>query len=543
MALPLPPGVPPPPGFNPCAGVIYSPASVLSSISYPLKTPSSTSTSNLNFVLIPDLSLDWNLTKTIGKIPVITTSCKAPPDEEPDDVEIDDDEPLGIDIPNNISKPIQNAGAVILSGASVVIDNTGFMKPLYNVGINTAENVLDTISKGVPCDFKIVNRRRCIKIFKKRICRNIPLPVPSKYIFRVHTKDDYSAIIPLFRFPEIRFKGKISATASAESKVSLISNTPIPFWIDVLVTMLGGLASDQSDVKTFDQVVEKLLVANKKSLSNFLMMSIKQIITKNIFGGKFIPTLTLLCRIHDSYLNLKLNMEDVEISFGSQKLSISSLTEDIKIPLFVVFTGAEFGVLNNNVVFDAIIGTFDVADAFFFWTKTKCKAQIAAIKLIPDWEKNPLLKYQVDKLEKTLATLDDLENFVVPTVFPGQPKIKIFQKFGELTSLKVTVSLRVCGQTGLVAICGKVVFDTTKFFQYLSGYLNEFVVYVKKHRKYNKFTKEQCNAFPPLIGVNAAIDLAHRGYVKSVEAMVNGIITGLDTMQITSSVQFCCPPL
>jgi hypothetical protein len=533
-AVPLPPEKPAPASApSPCLGIKYSPAVIINAISYDLSTPTTTVSSNINVTVLRPLEINWDLTRTLPRIPIVSTSCERPDELNDDDDDIDLDVPIKMpDVQSTAPQgSINNIGTI--SDTQVTINNDGAV----NVsGLN--ESKKGVMFPGIPCEFAVRTRRKCVRIFRRRICTPIPELIPTKYIFRTYAKDDFSLKIPTFTFPGLQIKASVSTQVSIDTKLTISSTTPIPYWTNLLVNIIGNQTGATTTKEVFDAFFQ--------AAGSTLMLLLK-IIANYVLKNPLIPFPDLSCRIHNTYLNLNINFGAMEFDFGPRTLKIPAFTYKDRIDVFGPLTGLQFGLREGQAIFELVIGTFSLSDSILIFIKAGCLSTAESLKLAnPNWQNNSTLKSQIEGLEAAARGLDSLDDFDIPYLssFPGQPKINLLKRFFELVDPKITISFRLCPVQSLAAVCGRVVFDYTKYLAMLAEFIGDQVSRARFAKKYRQIPTNVTNAIPELRALNSVMNFNDRLIFSAIETAARMAQNALNsTVSVQSFVEFCAPPV
>lgn len=386
----------------------------------------------------------------------------------------------------------------------------------YPVFDNNCEKMNDDlVFPGVPCDLTTCRRRVCTRIFRRRICTNVPYPCP-RFTGQVYLVDDEFKNTKLLTIPELGFRMNAGCEINSKWSVSVISNSAATSWIDFLITMFGS--QHAVGITSNKDVFDKLLITLKETVGSVINKMMVYFATKKM-------KLFLSVKFTKIIFDLTLNIDYLKLNTGNQEVELKNLSYTIKDVNILTLAGGEsleFTVDNSaRFVIDYVIGTYDIGILnIFTMLATMIQNQINILKAIPGYENIPNLKEQVRNLEVGLEYMKNLEKLI--NFIPGfnVNSIPYLDTFLKNFQPKLQVRLRLCPLSGLMAMCGTLIFDISKYILKLLEFLQNNY---PRLSKYNEILDSQLVGRVPVLNQwNQLMQKANEEIDKIAKAALDG---------------------
>lgn len=333
---------------------------------------------------------------------------------------------------------------------------------------------------GIPCSIKICSTKKCKRIFGRKFC--IPLYYPcGKYVTQIYLVEYKIPDIHLFTIPKLGIEMDFNSSTNTRQKVELLSNTPVGYWVDLLIYC--GLNADdifpnydKIDPSNSDavernnvevkKVIDKILGAAARTLSYLL----RQLILFSV-GKSFEMEVSI--RITKLIIDINLDLDEFRIFAGSKEFKVKNLTytlKDINILKLMNADRIEFKFTNANFIIDYVVGTFTLDFTPIDMITSMLKNKINQLKTISGGLSLEL-KNELETAEEALSYIQNLADLGDYIPFIKGPGLNFFKEFIVNLQPKLFVYLRICPLQGQVAVCTKLQFDPTEYFKKIANFL------------------------------------------------------------------------
>lgn len=405
-------------------------------------------------------------------------------------------------------------------------------KPIFEAG---CKNEYDRMIFGIPCDLTGCKKKVCVKKWGVKVCAKIPYPCP-KYAAQLYLVRDDIKKLYLFTIPKIGFSFKAESSTNTRQIVGLSSNSPIVYWIDLLVQM----GVDRNGLNDVNTLLNRLITVAGKTLAYLLRQFIL------CYAGKSFG-ISLSIKISKLIMDIKLDLKELRLVNGSKKILVNNLTytfKDIDILKLIQAEFIQFTISNTNFIIDYSLGTFTLDVTPIDMIISMLKNKINQLKTISSGLSLDLQK-ELEDAKDALTYVESLTEIGDYIPFINSPGINFFKNFIKSLQPKLLLILKICPVQGQVGICCKLAFDPTEYFKKIGDFLiNNLKAGFDGYEKYIKIPSTIVDLAPNIITpynnlieiTNKQIsDLGKQGLELARDAL------NTDTQSFTSSLTFCAP--
>jgi hypothetical protein len=388
----------------------------------------------------------------------------------------------------------------------------------------------DMIFPGVPCDATTCSYRACRRIFGRKFCVNVPYPCP-RLRGQVYLEEDNPITINLFKIPKLGLNIDANSSTNTTIGVELMSNTPIAPWNQFLNSLGSSSKTNMNDI------LNELMIAAGSSISSALIMMANYYVTNKV-------TLNLSIKLTKLILDIKWNLNYLKLYIGNREIELRNLSytfKNIDVLKLAQAESIQLTLTNTEIVFNYILGTYEIGVNPFEMILTMIREKIAFIQSLPISEQTP---YKTE-LNKLLDALDYIEKLTdIGELIPGINKVGLnyIKKFLDMMKVKMVVSLRFCPLTANTGVCCTIGFDLKDYLNLLGNFLkNDAKDGLNFLKKYTLI--EGLGNIPVINNWNSTLNQANRTIIQGAGIVLDQIANFLqdDSKSFYGSATICAP--
>jgi hypothetical protein len=406
--------------------------------------------------------------------------------------------------------------------------------PIVDNDCEKFENEKNLLFPGVPCDATTCSKRVCKRIAGIRVCENVPYPCP-KLIGKIYLGSDRSLSVTLFTIPRLALQLDGRTFSNIRQRIQLLSNSPLVYWIE----LLAQTGYDTNGINNPNDALNRLLVVGARTMSYLLRQLALLYVRKKL-------EIELSIRLRELVVDIRWELRTLRLVAGNRVIQLTDLSytfKNIDVLKLIQADYLEFKVSNTSIVFEYVLGNFDLGVNPLTIITDMIRDKINSIKAIPG-TLNARTRRELANLENALNYIDNLgdEGDLIP--FINIKGLNFVKKFLQLLTPKLLISIRICPLTFQVGLCCKIIIDFAAYFRMIGEFLtNQVKSGLNAYKKYTKFAGDVLNQVPILNQWNDDFERANKKVVDSLILRLDLINSALavNTQDFLSSATICAP--